>query len=139
MIPGARRPRPQRQPAQPGELGRVRHLGDLAAHDHAPAGTRGLVGPVRLEADLAATAGGVELGSFFGAEHDRVPVQHEIDREHHRPAVVGHGHPAEPPARQQLEALQLGQLLDPAWPRLSRGRHGRRRWGTGRRPDRGAR
>ena len=36
--PWPRRPRPQRQLAQPGKLGPVGYLGDLASHDHAPAG-----------------------------------------------------------------------------------------------------
>ena len=131
----------QRQRAQPGALGRVRHLGDLAAHDHAPAGTPGRVGPVRLEADPATAPGGVQLGARLGAEHHGVPVQDEADREHHRPAVVDDGHPAEVPGRQQTEALRPGQLLDPAWLRVSRerGRHGRLPPGTGRRQDRAAR
>jgi hypothetical protein len=101
------------------ELGQVGYLGDLPSHDHAPAGVRGPVGPVHLEADLAAAAGGVQHGSCFGAEHHGVPVEDEIEGAHDRPAVVDDGQPAEILVRQQFEAFRLGQLL-PADPPLIR-------------------
>jgi hypothetical protein len=57
------------------------------------------------EARTAASARGVQLGSCFGAEHQGVPVEDEIDREHDRPAVVDDGQPTEMFVRQQFEAF----------------------------------
>jgi two-component system, NarL family, sensor histidine kinase DevS len=121
-VPDPRRPHPQRQPAQPLDFGLVRHLGDLPPDDHAPADASGRVGPVHLKADPGTPAGGVELGSRLGAEHHGMPVEDEVDRERHRPAVVDDGHPAEMLVRQQLEALRLGELLPPVRPRGHPGR-----------------
>lgn len=104
---GARRPRAQRQPAQPRDLRRVGDLYGLTADHDAPAGVGGGVGPVDLERNPAAPDRGVQLGSVAGAQHHHVAVEDEVDRKHHWPTVVDNSHPAQMLAGQQLEALRL--------------------------------
>ena len=108
MRLGARRPRAQRQLAQPRQLGRVGDLYGLTADHHAPASVSRGVGPIDLERDPAATARNVQLGSRVGTEHHHVAVEDEVDGKNDRPEVVHDGHPAQMLVGEQLEALGLG-------------------------------
>src|SRR5216683_1587542 len=101
----------ERPLAQARQLCRVGDLDGLTADHDAPAGVSRGVAPIDLERDPAATARGIELGSFVATEHHHVAVEDEVDRKHDWPAVIHDSHPAQTLLSQQLEALGLGQLL----------------------------
>jgi len=66
------------------------------------------IGPIDLERDQATTAGNIQLRPLAGAEHHHLAVEDEIDRQHHRPAIIDESHPPQLLPGQQPEALAFG-------------------------------
>jgi hypothetical protein len=69
------------------------------------------VGPIDLERDPATAACGVQLRPLVRAEHNHVPVEDEVDRDHDRAAVIDDCYPAQMLTGQQLETLAPRELL----------------------------
>ncbi len=105
MVLGSGRPWLERKLAESGQLERIGNFDGLPPDQHAPAGASGGIGAINLERHQATAASHVEFGSLIGADNHHVTIDHEVDRNHDRPALIDESKAAHGLARQQLEAL----------------------------------